>query len=817
MRKNNTWFLLLCLSLLVYSCKQEPVQTEKPPDPKSQAVQAAEPTQKPIPTLEPTPIILEDIGYPNAPYPTGEFGDRLWQDDFAMPDPAWQPQVQPEYEQDMDRSYAIFTTSGEEHRRIELSLDHPRNVVYQLSFKLPEGFTDFSFASDPAAGTHALITCFGKDNQMNFRVLLRSGHEARLQQLVEFSSMSDDGWYNLEIRQYDRYVDLFVNGRHGNAFRMPDEMVLDHGGFFFEVYNPFGDGASLMIDSINIYESLPENVFLDTLPLTPLIDHSQEVLFSDLAFTAERKDIPERVQTADGWQASYVIAPGDVRSPNDLEFTSGDELVVLQQRNWGLISLTPGEEAAWYLDTKQAMNELVTNGMLDRDHEGNLYLMHDQRVFLVDQPGQAEEIFTLTGHFTGLAQSPLDGMLYFIEDAAVKRWNGSQIETVMEGFAGEGHLVFTSDGTPYFCGWGSRQIFELVPETFEYKQAVFNGAFALPDTTPAAFNRINVQNDRLVLTYNSEVLRIDPRTGTVEILASGFNQLEGISTASDGRICFTSRFDSGVYCWKDGLVDIAAMPNFLMTPMGMAVNSQGDIYSGNDEATHLFHYDSGGSYIAAYDVNVCQSPQVDMTFDNEDNLYVSAGEYFTNASSLVRIDPQGQVEILVDYPDIRYPSGIDWYDGHVYVVEAETGNLYRLEDDNSLSTILTVPSSSIDNTIPMRMDQDGNFFIFITADKQMKLYQVSQNNEWKEIIIGVDLHSLVTLEYWGEKNALLLGFTGFWDGTGKVMLYDLATSQAQTLLSGAYAVSGLAVTPDGDILINDDWDNSMILLRQSER
>ncbi|MBN1267542.1 MAG: hypothetical protein JXA25_18760 [Anaerolineales bacterium] len=807
----------LVILLILTGCNptQDPAVNSTDPPPKPSPV-APDHNDEPGPTPFPTPVILEDIGYPNAPYPTSKFGELLWQDNFNAPDPNWQLQLQPLYEQSGDTSYAAFETFGEEHTTVGLELNHPRNVIYQIGFQLPSGFTDFHFAHNPANGTQAYVTCFGKENQMTFRVSLRTGHDDPGQQLIEFNTLSENGWFDFEIRQYDRYVDFFVNGDHGFAFKMPDEMILDYGNFSFEVYNPFGENASLLLDSFTIHESQQENVFLDTLPLSPFVNRSGQVQFSDLPFETITMELPERYQTAEGWQASFLIAPGDVRNPNDLEFTSDNRLVVLQQRNWGMIELSPDAQPSWYLNTRDNLNTLVTNALLDRDRDGNLYLINDGQVFFVDQPGQAVALFPLAGHFSNLTQSPVDGMLYFIEEGKIKRWNGSNIEVVQEDFTGSGQLVFTDNGNLYFYGWGSRQVIELLPDTFNFKHAVFNGAFALPDIQPTAFNRINTIGNNLVLTYGSEVLQVDPQTGTVEVLASGFNQLEGISTASDGRICFTSRFDSGVYCWEDGLVTIAAMPNFQMTPMGMAVNSQGEIFSGNDEATHLFRYDPQGHYITAYEVNVCQAPQVDMTFDNADNLYVSAGEFFTSVSSLTRVDPLGQVEVLVDSAGIHYPSGIDWYDGHVYVVEAETGNLYRLEDDTSLALILTVPTPGENATIPMRMDRDGNFYIFITADKQMTLYQVTQDNVWTPINLGVDQRNLSVLEYWPEKHALLIGFTDFWDANASVLLYDIASGEAMTLFSGTYAVSGLALTPEGDILINDDWDNAMIRLTRKE-
>jgi len=355
--------------------------------------------------------------------------------------------------------------------------------------------------------------------------------------------------------------------------------------------------------------------------------------------------------------------------------------------------------------------------------------------------------------------------------------------------------------------------FELLPGEYTFKQAVFNGAVSMPEIEPSSFNRINAGENTLVLTYGSEVLRIEPQSGTVQVLASGFNQLEGISAASDGRICFTSRFDSGVYCWQDGAVTIAAMPNFLMTPMGMAVSSDGTIYSGNDEATHLFRYDAQGSYITAYDVNVCQPPQVDLTVDDGGLVYVSAGEDFTFTSKLSRINPQtGTVEHLVEYPNIRFPTGIDWYNGHVYLVESETGNLYRLEDDLSFTTILTVPTPGAGATIPMRIDRDGNFYIFIVADKQMTLYQGTPEGAWTPISLGVDTHNLSVYDYWEARHALVIGFSDFWDGQAQVLLYDIASGTTSVLFSGAYSVSGIAVTADGTILLNDDWDNSMLRL-----
>lgn len=378
---------------------------------------------------------------------------------------------------------------------------------------------------------------------------------------------------------------------------------------------------------------------------------------------------------------------------------------------------------------------------------------------------------------------------------------------IAEKLGGFNGFDFGSDGYLYGPLWYKGQIVKVDVNTGNV--TVVADGF----TVPAAVKFDSKGNLFAIDTATGNVYQIDVYNGQKTVVARMEPHLDNLAFDSKDRLFITNMSVNGVYQVdvKTGKVRTVTEAK-LCFPQGIAVAS-------NPDGDTLYVADNF-SYkkIDAFTGNV-QTPGNGVAFPNTasisaDGNYVLMSGWFANK---VQVFDRKTDKLLYEIPGFKVVAGtLMPADGSVLVAEGGTGSIIKVTDKEGKNRI--VVATGLEN--PTYMAEAGSDAVYVTEYTAGRVTKVDLKTGDKKVIcsgllgpkgIAVKPDGKILVLDAGARKLLEIDPAS---GVTKPLVTNLAVGQSGVVKGGhpAYGFTGVAVSNSGAIYVTSDLENTVYMI-----
>ncbi len=324
---------------------------------------------------------------------------------------------------------------------------------------------------------------------------------------------------------------------------------------------------------------------------------------------------------------------------------------------------------------------------------------------------------------------------------------------VAEGLGGLNGFEFGKDGYIYGPLWFKHQVVKVDPATGKVVKVVADGF-----DTPCAVNFDSKGNLYALDTGTGEIFRIDIATGKKTKVAVQKPHLDNLAIDSKDRIYITNMNENGIYevDVKTGKIRTVTKDK-LVFPQGVAVS----------------------------------------TDDKGDTLYVADNFAYKKVDGFT-----GEVEVPENGSKFVYTTSIS-DDGKHVVMSGWTDNKILVFDAKTDAIEYTI--TDIPMVTDTQMLADGS--ILALEGVAGKLIRIYDHDVKKSKVIATGLDNPTYMASAGAGSSIVY-VTEF--GSGKITAIDYSTGKKKTVAAGFLGAEGLALRPDGHLLVLDSVAKSLV-------
>lgn len=521
--------------------------------------------------------------------------------------------------------------------------------------------------------------------------------------------------------------------------------------------------------------------------------------------------LDSRITVANGWQGSLFLPGNGLPSLTDIVVTSDGNVVVSGCRGGsyavigqdGAYSLLVEESLQVYASDIDANGTIFGYNMLGDENQGG-------RIYRVAPDGGYQLFASLPAVGLQLGEAPMaispDGFIYATASLGhtvflycikptgiVEKIAEYPDRLILEiGFDRQGGMYFLIPEGIIAANATDGMLGEMVFDRRD-KHGWDIGVFSWHGMTIDEDGTFYVNTD-------SCVYRITPDS-QVTLLAKDFIGLQGIALGSEGTVYVVSRALSTVFAIRDGVIRCLVPPS-VVTPLTMAIDSQGNLFVCEDEAVMLGKYSPEGTLVAWMSgADVTQPPFPDLHVDDAGNVYLSEG---TMHSRVVQLSNDlSRLSVVADA--LQQPGGLAFHDELLFVAEFGADRISIVREDGTVETFV----ENIERPNMMDADADGSLYVLHGSE-----YEVSP----PRYLDRIDSQGTRTRIYSGSATAVAVTGGGHvlvgcsTPESAEVVEYDNRGTYVRTLISGLAMVGGIAIDANGTIYVSDDGRNCVIKL-----
>lgn len=518
---------------------------------------------------------------------------------------------------------------------------------------------------------------------------------------------------------------------------------------------------------------------------------------------------------ADGWQCRRVTAPSRLFGANGLRTGPDGRVYVAQVTGSQISALDVG---TWQLDTVSAKGgDIIAPDDVAFDADGNLYATEvmDGRVSVRDTAGRTRVLRDDVPSANGITVHR--GRLFIGECREGGRLlefdlGGGPPRVLLDSVPSPNAMEVGPDGLLYFPVMGANEIWRIDPDDdgYDTPQRVA-GDLGVPDAVKFDSEGYIVSTQ----VASGQVLRIDPRTGARQVLASLTPGLDNLAFVGD-RL-FVSSFTGEITEILDGGQTRTALPGGLNWPLDIEVGSDGNLYVA--DGTYFYVVGGDGSLQT---VGMLFSPGYPgflrgLTAAGPGQFVVT-----TSGGQVTRYRPaDSESEVLADGFDQLYGVAID-PSGTVVFAELGTGRVLSVRSGS-----VEVLADGLHHPVGVAIGTDGG-------------YLVAESGAGRVVrVTGSGTQTVV--DQLGCPQGVLVrdGVLYIVDAGARALIaVDLTTGVRSTIASGLPVgpppgvvpkplkgmppfsgpqgpFAGITAAPDGTLFISADADGSVLAFRRT--
>ena len=239
--------------------------------------------------------------------------------------------------------------------------------------------------------------------------------------------------------------------------------------------------------------------------------------------------------------------------------------------------------------------------------------------------------------------------------------------------------------------------------------------------------------------------------------------------------------------------------------VGFAYNSAGELYIADFAGNQILkHSNTEGTNVLISDI----SNPAGLAINSHGDIYISQFNDNSNASIVKYSEDSGTREIVTTKTQTNGIIGLT-FDQHdnLYAGSWNTGTIYKIDDQDTLSTVGRIPSIFNNGINQVAYASD---YVYATAGSPRRIYRANINDGSIEEITPSQLEiPSSSLDNLGGAIALTADSKQLYIAKNNGDFISLSPSEEKylyvsTLANVGRAVDGMGVTPDGDILLGGD-------------